>query len=164
MRIGRTRYRVEWAHLAFSTAMAIVIVAYLLDVRAVSTNLMNTIFVQPVGLIAISIYLFIAFHCFRPETADLKVAGEADALDEEQGEGLPETLRVVGMMVALGLYACSLNLLGFDIATWLFALVAMFICGERSPRKLIFFPIILGFGVVYLFQYIIPFPMPMSII
>jgi len=164
MRIGHTRYRVEWAHLAFATAMAIVIVAYLLNVRSVSTNIMNTIFVQPVGLIAISIYLFIAFHCFRPETPELAIAQQAEALEAEEGDGLPETLRVVGMMVALGLYACSLNLLGFDIATWLFALVAMFICGERNAIKLVFFPIILGFGVVYLFQYIIPFPMPMSII
>lgn len=162
MRIGRKQYHVEWSHLAFLTAMAFIVIAYILNVRAVSTNLNNTMFVQPVAIIAISLYLFIAYHCFHA----VGEPGEPvlPAVEEEPAEEPIETARVVGMMAALGIYAFTLNFLGFDIATWLFALASMFICGERGILRLIVFPLLLAVAIVFAFRFLIPFPMPTTIL
>ena len=162
MRIGRKQYHVEWAHLAFVTAMALVVIAYIINVRSVSTNLNNTMFVQPVAIAAMALYLYIAYHCFHA----VGELGEPvqPAVEEEPSEEPIETARVVGMMAALGIYAFTLNVLGFDISTWLFALASMFICGERSPLRLIVFPLLLAVAIVFAFRFLIPFPMPTTIL
>jgi hypothetical protein len=46
------------------------------------------------------------------------------------------------VVASLGAYVCFLNVIGLDIATWLFALVVMFICGERRLFRLTIYPIL----------------------
>jgi len=68
-------------------------------------------------------------------------AGDVQTFDKK-------SLLLIGSVVAsLGASVCLLNVIGFDIATWLFALWlfalgVMFICGERRLFRLTIYPIL----------------------
>ena len=66
--------------------------------------------------------------------------------------------------MALGLFVFSLNILGFDIAIWLFALATMLICGERRPIPLALYPVGVALVAVYGFRALMPYPMVTAIL
>jgi Tripartite tricarboxylate transporter TctB family len=160
-------YRVDWTHLIFVTFVAAFILWYLLDARSVSLGVNNLLLVQPLAIFALIMYLVIVPQCFR--RADLADEPEEErAVDDPLAPALPkagqELLRVGVLGVALGLFVFSLNIVGFDIAIWLFALVTMAVCGERRPIPLILYPLAVTLVAVYGFRALMPYPMATTIL
>jgi len=52
-----------------------------------------------------------------------------------------------------------LDVIGFDISLWLFAIAVMLICGERRPLMLALFPLAIAVLVVGGFRAMLPYPM-----
>ncbi|WP_237214880.1 tripartite tricarboxylate transporter TctB family protein [Falsiroseomonas oryziterrae] len=162
LRIGGRDYRVQWGHVAFLGFIALAIGWYLLDARSVSTSPQNLMFIQPVALFGLGLVLFILPQCLRPARHPAQVPVEADPADEEDEPG--GRVRVIAVTAALGVYAVAIPWLGFDIATWLFILATMAICGERRPLHLLAYPAITAFLLVWGFTLIVPFPMPNTLL
>jgi len=160
-------YRVDWGHLAFLTLIAAAVLWYLFDARSVSLKANNLLLVQPLAIFALGLYLLIIPQCFRridAEEAAPEPASEepppADALPTEIGA----LLRTGALAAALGLMVVSLNVVGFDIAIWLFCIAAMAICGERRPLPLLVFPLAVTLAMIYGFRALMPYPMITTIL
>jgi hypothetical protein len=166
MRIRGHEYRVDWTHLVFITLIAAFILWYWFDARSVSLSVNNLLLVQPLAIFALLMYLLIVPQCFR--RADRVAEPEAPAVDDPLAPALPtegkELGRVALLGIALGLLVFSLNLLGFDIAIWLFALATMAICGERRPIPLVVYPLAVALVTVYGFRALMPYPMATTIL
>lgn len=160
----RTRLRIDWGHLLVATAIAVGVVAYLLDARSVSTSTNNLLLVQPVALLAIVLYLLILPQCFRREAEEAESASpepQASASTAEERNGL---WRVLALAVVFGVFIALLETIGFDIAAWAFTLVALWIGGERRPLVLLLFPVAFAVAVILLFQMMVPYPMTTTLL
>ena len=166
MRIGGHDYRVDWTHLVFITLIAAFIVWYWMDARAVSLSVNNLLLVQPLAIFALLMYLLIIPQCFR--RADAEEEPDVPAVADPLAPALPtegkELGRVALLGVALGIFVFSLQLLGFDIAIWMFALATMLICGERRPIPLAVYPLAVTLFTVYGFRALMPYPMVTTIL
>lgn len=155
MQLFGRRYRVDWGHLTVLTVMLAITIAYLFDARAVSTSVNNLIMVQPTAILIVLLYLFILPQCFKPDTG-APASDEANPLREIREE-LP---RVGGLAMALLLYALFYERVGFDVATFLFMVVAAFICGERRPHVLVLFAALGAVFVTYAAHFLVVTPVP----
>lgn len=158
MRINGQRYTVDYGHLALITAIAVAIVWYLFDARSVSTSLNNILLVQPMAIFAIIMYLMIVPQCFSRVEAEEVVPAAPQAPDSSKEER-SEAIRTALMSASLGAMVLLMNVIGFDVAIFLFSLAAMAICGERRPLILLGFSLAITLGAIYAFRAMIPFPM-----
>jgi hypothetical protein len=163
MRIRGRDYSVDWGHLVFVTLIAAAILWYLLDARSVSLKLNNLLLVEPLALVSLVLYLLILPQCFRRTDAETEPARENPREDDPLAPALPTETRAlirIGILgAALGLFVFSLNIVGFDIAIWLFALATMLVCGERRPIPLVIYPLAVALVAVYGFRALMPYPM-----
>ena len=161
MRIRGHEYRVDWPHLVFVTLLAAAVLWYLLDARTVSLRINNLLLVQPLALFALLMYLLILPQCFR--RADAEAGPQEPTPEDPLAPALPTEFRAlarVGVLgAALGVFVFVMNVIGFDIAIWLFALATMLICGERRPIPLAIFPAAVAVVAVYGFRALMPYPM-----
>ena len=161
MRIGGRVYVVDWGHLLVATLVIAISVAYLLDARATAINVNNLLLVQPAVIFALLLYALILPQCFRrvPDEAAAEQLAAAEAEDTSRPSTLPELLRVAALAAAFGLFVFSLDIVGFDIATWVFMVVGLYICGERRPLPLVVFPLVFTVIAILGYQALIPYPM-----
>jgi uncharacterized membrane protein len=159
----RPRYIVDWGHLLFLGVIAAAVLWYLLDAVSVSTNIHNLLLVGPLSVLALCLCVVIAPQCFRredaevePRSADPHAGGGASALQSSDKRNLA---LIGGVAACLGIYVLSLNIIGFDVATCLFVLAVMLICGERRPLPLILYPLVVAVVVIATFRALLPYPM-----
>jgi hypothetical protein len=165
MRIRGRRYSVDWGHLVFATAIAALVLWYLLDARAASLSVNNLLLVEPLAVFALLMYLLILPQCFR--RADAEPAREASATDPLAPALPTETralVRIGSLGLALGFFVFSMNTIGFDLGIWLFSLATMFICGERRFTPLAVYPLVVALVAVYGFRALMPYPMVTTIL
>lgn len=150
---------VQWGHLALLAVIAGLVLFYLLDARSVSSSINNLILVQPAAIIALILVLVVLPQCFRrPEEADPEGTLPPK---RETGTELAKIGVLTGAFIAL---AFLMERIGFDIATFVFLVVAIYICGERNWFANLAFSA--AFTMVLIFGYgaIIPFPFPLTIL
>jgi hypothetical protein len=166
MWIRGRRYSVDWGHLIFVSLIAAAVLWYLLDARSVSLRVNNLLLVEPLALVALALYLMIIPQCFR--RADAEPVMEEPAAEDPLAPALPTETRAlirIGILgAALGLFVFSLNVVGFDVAIFLFALATMAICGERRPIPLALYPLAVTLVVVYGFRALMPYPMVTAVL
>ncbi|HEX2255337.1 MAG TPA: tripartite tricarboxylate transporter TctB family protein [Afifellaceae bacterium] len=155
MRIGGTRYRIEWGHLLLLFLIAGIVIWYLFDARGRSVNINNLLLVQPAAILALILCAVVLRQCFVPVSAE-----EPEVTPEARRDDLIAIGRVAAMALAFGLFAFSLETIGFDVAAWLFVAVGLFICGERRSLVLVLFPTVFTAALIYFFRALIPFPLP----
>jgi hypothetical protein len=159
MRIGGTRYRIEWGHLLLLLFIAGTVTWYLFDARGRSLNINNLLLVQPTAILALILCAVVLRQCFVPIVSD-----EDEVTPEARREDLRAVLKVAVMAGAFGLFAFSLETIGFDVAAWLFVAVGLYICGERRWLVLVLFPTLFTAALIYFFRALIPFPLPTSVL
>src|SRR5580698_10014268 len=141
MKISMDRRKVDWGHLAFLSIIGGVILCYLFNAMSVSMDIHNLLLVAPLSVVGFIFCLAILPQCFKkvdhtesavesgPSRTMISVASASDLQTAD-----PKELLLIGSVAAsLGAYVFLLNVIGFDIATWLFSLSVMFVCGERRP-------------------------------
>lgn len=166
MRIGRQSYAIDYGHLALVTLIAGVIIWYILDTRSVSLSVNNLLLVQPVAIFALAMYLIIVPQCFhKMDTHEVaKKPTELDPLSPILPTERADVIKMAALGASLGIMVFLLDVIGFDIAMFLFAAAAMAICGERRPLHLLLFSLAVTVVAIYGFRALIPFPMFTSIL
>jgi hypothetical protein len=148
------RLVIMWGHLALLAAVAGVVVWYWLKVRGVSLRPTNLLMIEPASIFALIMAALVVPQCFRRVPAGEPVRGES--LD---GLG-----RAFALMAAFVAFALSLETAGFDVATFVFMVVALFICGERNWLLNIGFSAVFTGVVVWGYGAITPFPFPLTVL
>ncbi|WP_428029355.1 tripartite tricarboxylate transporter TctB family protein [Ancylobacter sp.] len=161
MRIGRQTYAIDYGHLALITVIAAAVIWYLFDARSVSLSVNNLLLVQPIAIFALAMYLFILPQCFHKVDARevAKSPAQKDPLHVTIPSERSDIMRMLALGISLGLMVFLLDVIGFDIAIFLFAAAAMAICGERRPFHLLVFSLGVTLVTIYGFRALISYPM-----
>lgn len=165
MRSGTGRRSIDWGHLGFLVFVSVVVLAYLFDARAVSVKINNLLLVEPAAIIALVLVLCVLPQCFRRS----KVQPEAEAADDPAVETPAadprrELARVGALAALLGIFSFFLEFIGFDVATFLFIAIGLFVCGERRAWVIALFAAVFTVVVVYGYSTLVPYPFPMRIL
>jgi hypothetical protein len=142
-----------WAELAFVTALAGGVLAYLVEARGVSLDQQNLLLLQPTAWVVLGLWAVIALGCIT-RRADPDAPRETAA----------DLLRVLAMVAAFGLFVAGLERVGYDVAICVFVLAGLLIGGERHPAALLLFPPIFTLAVIHGFRLLIPYPFPTGLL
>ena len=150
------RRKAVWGHLALLAVIVATVVAYLLDARAVSTRPTNLLLIQPLAVVAVILAAIVLPGVFPRE--------DSPEAQTHAGETGPDLARYAALIAALGFLAFTLERIGFDVATFLFMVFAMAVCGER--RWLVNIGFSAAFTVLLIYGYgtITPFPFPLTVL
>lgn len=142
MRIGAYRVQAVWGHLGLLAFLAVFVVWYVLDARAASPFIENTILIVPASILALILIVTVVPQTISITRADPETepAGERQSLREFALAHRHE-LRAGMLMLLLGGYVFSAPFIGFDAATFLFLATSLWVVGERRPL------IVLGFAL-----------------
>ena len=159
MKDPNTRRTVDWGHLALLLLICGVVIAYLLDARATSLKANNLLLVEPAAIIALILAAMVLPQCFRRKEAE-EVEGEAAAPKETW----LDLGKVAALAAAFGAFAISLETVGFDVATFIFTALGIYICGERRVWLIALFSAAFTAGIVYGYQLLVPYPFPLLVL
>lgn len=148
------RLVVMWGHLALLAFVAGIVVFYWLHVRSVSLRPTNLLMIQPASILALVLVGLVVPQCFR------RVA-EGEQVEGESVEGLGRIFLLMASFVA---FALLLEMAGFDVATFVFMVVGLYICGERNWLLNIGFSAFFTALLVWGYGAITPFPFPLSVL
>ena len=152
------RRQIEWGHVALVALMVAAAAAYLIDARSVSTNTGNLALVQPAAIM-----VFVLAAVVLSQAAPPVAPEEAPDL-EARARVRTELWRVALLATAFGAFVLSLERLGFDLATFLFVAVGLFLCGERRWWVILLYAALFTLLVVTGYQQLVPYPFPMSVL
>jgi hypothetical protein len=143
---------VQWGHLALLLLIAGGVVAFLLDARATSLRINNLLLVQPAALIALVLAAIVLPQCFvrRRET--------------DETESAADLARVAALAACFGLLAFGMEFVGFDVATFLFMAVGLWLCGERRWWVVLLFSAVFTTLLIWGYGALIPFPFPLLVL
>jgi hypothetical protein len=144
---------IAWGHLLLLVVIAGVVLAYWLDARGTSLKLSNLLLVQPASLLALGLVLAAIPQAFRPRPTD------EGHQEQEGGIG-----RIVALAGAFGAMTLLLERIGFDLATFLFMVVALRVCGERRWWVLALFSAAFTALIIYGYGALVPFPFPLAVL
>jgi hypothetical protein len=153
---------VDWGHLLFLAIIAGLVIWYLQDAISVSTNPNNLLLILPVGIVVLGFCAAVVPQCLKRDNPSRKVKAHVMkelSADELRTADRKKLIVIGGMAASLGLYVLLLNIIGFDVATVLFAGAAMFVCGERRPLRLAIYAVLVGGLLTWGFHALLPFPM-----
>lgn len=160
MRLGKHNYMVDWGHLLVILMIAVICAAYLYDTLDASTRINNILFVLPASIIALLLCIAIL-----PQVVT-RIVEPGDKLSKAMSndENAPkETWNELGwialLVVAFGVFVFAVERIGFDLASWLFITLGLFVCGERRILALALYPPIAAVLIVFGFKTLIPYPM-----
>ncbi|MEH6724903.1 MAG: tripartite tricarboxylate transporter TctB family protein [Hyphomicrobiales bacterium] len=152
----KKRRIVEWGHLILICAMAAIMIGYLIDTRSVSLKLNNLMLVQPAALFGLVLIALILPQIF-PKVSEDDVPDAALRREKKI-----EVARVALLTAAFGVFVFSLETFGFDVATFVFVAIALYICGERKYWLIGTYSLIFTIVVVLGYQQLVPYPFPMT--
>jgi hypothetical protein len=145
---------IDWGHLLLLSIMAGIVLAYWLDARGTSLNLSNLLLVQPGSLLALGLVLAALPQAFRRPTVQ-------DDPSQERESGIGRIMALAGTFGAMTLL---LERIGFDVATFLFMVVALRVCGERRWWVLILYSLVFTALIIYGYGALVPFPFPLTLL
>jgi hypothetical protein len=172
MSVKGRRLSIDWGHLVVLALIAGATLWYILDARAVSTDTNNLLLIQPLSIAALILCAVIVPQCFRydddmradEEPVTSKEVKASDLMQPKLPTEKVEVIKMLTFAALLGVFVFSLQVVGFDVAMFVFCVIGMAICGERRPLPLILFPLIVTLVVIYGFRALMPYPMITTIL
>ena len=124
---------------------------YLLDTYTASTHIMNLILVLPLAvLVLILCATELLTQLKKPLTTALGVADEKESF-----------LSVAPVMALFTAYVLSLHWLGFDVGTFAFIALFLWLHGEKRIVWVLAYSLAFSILVALFFSKMLPYPMPM---
>ena len=152
----RTRRSIEWGHVALLALICAVVIAYLVDARGVSTKINNLLMVEPAAILALIFAALVIPQVFVRRAPD------------EQGEARQHERRrlltVAAVAALFGAMVLFMERIGFDVATFVFMVVALWLCGERKIWLVLLFSAVFTVAVIYGYQLLVPYPFPLTVL
>lgn len=168
----RGHWRVDWGHLALLAVICGVTTAYLFDARSTSLKINNLLLVEPAALLALVLALVVLPQCFRrPALSDQADPETTSGSEPKRGaqvvrqtEGWRPLLKVGLLMAGFGALVFSLETVGFDVATFLFMVGGLWLCGERRIWVIGLFSAVFTAAIIYGYQQLVPYPFPLLVL
>lgn len=164
--------RIDYGHLLLIIFIAGWVSWYFFDSYTASSNIQNLILIAPASILALVLCFIVSFEIFRSPISKSTDHGQISSSQSEalQGQdsasrrfsgitGLIARYRVLCFIILFGLYVTFLEIIGFDVATYLFIAVVMALQGERRIWVLLAYSIAFGTLAVLAFGLMIPYPM-----
>lgn len=165
--------QIEFGHLFLVLFIAGSVIWYFFDAYTASSNIQNIILIAPASLGAIALCLIVLYQIFRaaykkkseptqkiPSSRQKVSAGNGSS--RNQAKGILKQIsryRILAYIITFGFYVGSLEVIGFDISTYLFIGIVMALQGERRIWILVGYSLVFGTLAVWLFGLMIPYPM-----
>lgn len=149
---------VIWGHLLLLGVIAVVIIAYWLDARGTSLKINNLLLVQPAAIFGLILVALVLPQVFP------KVSREDVPDAAQRRKDLLDVGRVALLAGALGIFVFSLEAVGFDIATFVFVAVGLYLCGEKKLWVIGTYSAVFTVLVVYGYQALVPYPFPLTVL
>lgn len=121
---------------------------YLYDTYTASSRVENLILIAPIAVIVMALCIFEFIRNIKDKNTEKK----------EQAKNA-----IIGIII-FGAYILSLEYLGFDIGTAVFMAIYLIVNGERRWFLIAFYSIVFALVISAFFAYMLPYPMPMSIL
>lgn len=141
---------------------------YLIDTLGASQRVENIIFVGPVAVTAIALSLYILIRLMgdirgrlsRGEQSSAKPIGSDGVATVSSSPLMNFVTRWRAGFVALlfTLYVMSLNVIGFDVSTFLFVMGCLIVQGERNPLVFVGYSLVFAALLTYAFRLLVPYP------
>lgn len=149
---------VIWGHLLLLGVIAAVMLAYWLDARGTSLKINNLLLVQPAAILGLVLVALVLPQVF------LKIPSDDVPDAAERRQELLNVGRVALLAGAFGIFVFSLETIGFDIATFVFVAVGLYLCGEKKLWVIGVYSAIFTVLVVYGYQALVPYPFPLTVL
>lgn len=166
MKDRKTRRVVDWGHLALLLLICGVVTAYLLDARATSLRINNLLLVEPAAIIALILAAVVLPQCFRrkPEEGEAEIEAEGKAEAAAPKDSWRDLGKIAALASAFSAFALSLETVGFDVATFVFVALGIYICGERKLWLIAVYSAAFTAAIVYGYQLLVPYPFPLRVL
>ena len=163
MKDRKTGRSVDWGHLVLLALICGVVIAYLLDARGVSLKMNNLALVEPASIIALILAAVVLPQCFkrRPEPG---AEGQDESAEAAPKESWRDLAKVAALAAAFGAFTLSMESVGFDVATFVFVALGLWICGERRLWVIALFSVVFTTVVVLGYQTLVPYPFPLTVL
>lgn len=163
--------RVDWGHVAFVVFIAGSVSWYFYDAYSASSSIKNLILIGPASALALILCAALLIQDIQkalrvrsefPRSAPATPVQDIEkpaTVKEDTAEKRRGTQRVIVYILAFGLYIGLLEIIGYDVATWLFIAASLVWSGERRPWVVVVFSVAFGSLAVWLFGLLLPYPM-----
>ena len=165
-RAGDRRVRVDAGHFVFVLAIAAYCVWFLFDARASSSNLQNMILIEPAVLVAVVLCGFVLRETIsveRHEGARTEEDREPALAPRSYKARIEDAARSGALqlplfVVLLVLYVFSIDLVGFDVASFLFIALSLLLQGVRHIGLVLVLPLAFTALMVWAFKTVLMVP------
>lgn len=174
MQLGNWRISPEWGHIAFATAIAGITWWYFQDVTGTSMNRNNIILVYPLSLLILGLYALTLIKSIHVERiscgSESTVSGTAstEESDEpqtnEQEQSTFDMVRALILLILLGAFVFSYNIVGLDLATFIFITLSLVLLGYRRWLFVVFYALAFTIVVIGGATFLLSYPMPTLIL
>ena len=150
----------RWGELLFLGALAVGLIAYLVEAGSASTRIDNLILIAPGVCLALFFVAVIATRIMLTRHRAAAEGGQKRAPDETASRPAMPTRDIAAYLATFFAIAPLTVYAGFDVAVFVFILAATWLNGERRTWVLVAFA--LGFTVVVIggFSAILSVPVP----
>lgn len=119
--------------------------------------------VEPAAILALILAALVLPQCFRRRDGEAQ-AGEEETAGPPPRQVWRELGKVAALAAAFGAFALSLETAGFDVATFVFTALGIYICGERRLWLIGLFSAVFTVAIVYGYQMLVPYPFPLLVL
>ena len=165
--------RIDFGHLMLVIFIEGAVIWYFYDAYTASSNIQNIILIAPASIIVIFLGLIVLYQIFRSDsirvtdstplsqTHQRKPADDIpQSLDQlKEAAFLTSRFRTLIFILIFGLYIFFLDIIGFDIATYLFLGIIMVLQGERRVWLIVAYSLLFGTVTIWFFGLMIPYEM-----
>lgn len=141
-------WRTHGGHITFVTCTAGAAAAFLMDTWTRSTDIQNLLLIVPMVALVVGLYAAIILQLLFGSSADGTEPGGPGRAD----------IRILASMALLGIFVFTMNIVGFDAATFFYVAANILLLGERRPAVVLLFPAAFSGFFVWGMKTIMPYP------
>jgi len=164
MRKTSSKVGLDWGHVGLLGLFVLGTLVFLYDTLSESFRLENVIVILPVSALVIVLCVVQMVRQVLRRRAQPLVAKDIDTDQQGSADANPkrwiELVKVPAFMSLLGLYILGLIYVAFDLSTFLFLFLALWLQGEKRLVFGAIYAAVLALALTWGLTYMVPFPFP----